>query len=110
MRLPGQPSAEHLRKQAKRLAKAGGLRLTAAQHQLARDHGFANWAALMREVAARTRAPLAAAAVRGDAAAVEALLAAGAPVDALRTRGTRRSTSSAEATRPTRPASRSHGG
>ena len=42
--LPPNPSAEHLRKQAKRLAKAGNLKLAAAQHRLANDYGFAGWA------------------------------------------------------------------
>lgn len=83
MRLPDKPSAEHLRKQAKRLAKAEAIRLAVAQRRLARDYGFAGWAALIAEVDARARArePLAAAAARGDVAAVEELLAAGAPVD-----------------------------
>jgi len=81
MNLPDHPSFEHLRKQAKRLAKAGGLRLSAAQHKLARDYDFPNWAALKRAVAARSGRSLAEAAARGDVAAVEALLAAGAPVD-----------------------------
>jgi len=80
MRLPDKPSAEHLRKQAKRLARSAAIRLAAAQHRLARDYGFDSWAALMRAVEA-ARSPLSEAAARGDLAAAEALLAAGAPVD-----------------------------
>src|ERR1044072_3361811 len=79
--LPPNPSAEHLRKQAKRLAKAEGLKLAAAQHRLAKDYGFAGWAELMRAVEARRRSPLAAAAARGDVEAVRALLTEGAAVD-----------------------------
>src|SRR5688572_6923536 len=79
--LPQQPSAEHLRKQARRLAKAEGLKLAAAQHKLAKDYGFANWAALMRAVERRRRSPLSQAAARGDVDAVRALLAEGAAVD-----------------------------
>ncbi|HTU11969.1 MAG TPA: ankyrin repeat domain-containing protein [Allosphingosinicella sp.] len=78
--LPRNPSAEHLRKQAKRLARAEGLKLAAAQHRLAKDYGFANWAALMRELA-RRRSPLSDAAARGDFEAVRALLAEGAAAD-----------------------------
>lgn len=80
MRLPDKPSAEHLRKQAKRLAKSEAIRLAAAQRRLARDYGFKSWAALMR-AALPARSSLSEAAARGDLAAVEALLAVGAPVD-----------------------------
>jgi peptide-methionine (S)-S-oxide reductase len=79
--LPKNPSAEHLRKQAKRLAKAEGLKLAAAQHKLAKDHGFANWAGLMGAVEARRRSPLSSAAARGDVEAVRMLLGEGANVD-----------------------------
>jgi len=79
--LPANPSAENLRKQAKRLAKAEGLKLAVAQRRLARDYGFAHWAELMRAVAARRRSPLSAAAARGDVESVRALLARGAVVD-----------------------------
>lgn len=82
--LPARPSKEHLRKTAKRLAKAEGLSLTAAQRRLAADYGFLSWGALMRAVdAARQprRSALSEAAVRGDAAKVAALLAQGAPVE-----------------------------
>ncbi|HYE44301.1 MAG TPA: ankyrin repeat domain-containing protein [Caulobacter sp.] len=49
--LPDRPSAEHLRKQAKRLAREAGLRLAEAQRRLAADYGFGAWAQLMRRVA-----------------------------------------------------------
>ena len=52
-RLPPNPSKEHLRKQAKRLAKDKTLKLAAAQRQLAAEHGAASWAELMRRVEAR---------------------------------------------------------
>jgi len=83
-RLPERASSEHLRKQAKRLAKAEGLKLGHAQRRLARDHGFPNWATMMRAIderAAPGRSPLSQAAARGDAAAVARLLGEGAAVD-----------------------------
>lgn len=84
--LPAKPSAEHLRKQAKRLAKTAALPLAAAQRRLAEAYGQPSWSALMAEVARRRGAdpglaPLAAAARAGDLAAVEALLAQGAAPD-----------------------------
>lgn len=77
--LPPNPSKEHLRKQAKRLARDTALTLAAAQRQLAVDHGAANWAELMRQVeAAVPLSPLSAAARSGDIAALRRLLATGA--------------------------------
>lgn len=79
--LPDRPSKEHLRKQAKRLARAGSLGLAEAQRRLAADYGMRDWAELMRRVeAARgdtALSPLAAAAKAGDLAAVRLLLAEG---------------------------------
>ena len=79
--LPDRPSSEHLRKQAKRLAKRIHVQLAVAQRQLAGDYGFADWAGLMAHVRgltpARTLPPLAAAARAGDAALVERLIAQG---------------------------------
>jgi hypothetical protein len=79
--LPLHPSAEHLRKQAKRLAKSRGLQLAAAQHTLANEYGFPDWAGLMRDVRARqpeaSPSPLAEAAQAGDVALVLRLLADG---------------------------------
>ncbi|MFZ5778864.1 MAG: ankyrin repeat domain-containing protein [Pseudomonadota bacterium] len=79
--LPDRPSPEHLRKQAKRLARAGSLGLAEAQRRLAADYGSRDWAELMRRVAAArgdgTLSPLAAAAKAADAAAARRLLAEG---------------------------------
>lgn len=79
--LPDRPSSEHLRKQAKRLAKRLHLQLADAQRRLAADYGFADWAALMAHVRGLTPArplpPLVAAARAGDAALVERLIAEG---------------------------------
>ncbi len=44
------PSEEHLRKEAKRLARDVGIQLAAAQRQLAHEYGYANWAALIAVV------------------------------------------------------------
>jgi len=83
--LPAHPSQEFLRKEAKRLARAEACPLTAAQARIAHDHGFPNWARLMRAVVTRIdegrRSPLSQAAARGDETAVRELLAAGAAVD-----------------------------
>lgn len=51
-RLPVRPSEEHLRKQAKRLAKAEDLPLATAQHRLATEYGARNWAELLSIVTA----------------------------------------------------------
>jgi ankyrin repeat protein len=84
--LPARPSKEHLRKQAKRLARDKSLGLAAAQRTLAAGYGANSWAELMRRVdAARGEAaplsPLAAAARAGDLAAVRRLIAEGQPTD-----------------------------
>jgi len=77
--LPPNPSKEHLRKQAKRLARDKSLKLAVAQRQLAAEHGAASWADLMRQVeAAVPLSPLSAAARSGDVASVRRLLADGA--------------------------------
>ena len=82
--LPARPSREHLRKQAKRLSRERSVGLAAAQHAVAKDYGFPNWAELMRHVAsvraeeAVPPSPLFAAVRAGDAGAVRELLAAGA--------------------------------
>jgi hypothetical protein len=49
-RLPIRPSLEHLRKQAKRLARLEQRHLTEAQRQLAADYGFSSWEALAANV------------------------------------------------------------
>jgi ankyrin repeat protein len=86
--LPDRPSKEHLRKQAKRLAKDRALKLADAQRELARGYGFATWADLMRRVeeirgepAPRVLSPLSEAARAGDVATVRRMLADGAAVD-----------------------------
>jgi hypothetical protein len=60
--LPSIPHPDHLRKQAKaRLAamraKTPGARLAEAQGLIAREYGFASWAALQAEVASRQQSP-----------------------------------------------------
>lgn len=91
--LPENPSAEHLRKQAKRLAKAESLQLAEAQRRLARDYGHADWAALMRAVEPKAPAKRNASDALGDAAeagdfgAVERLLTAGAAPEGTPTDG-----------------------
>jgi peptide-methionine (S)-S-oxide reductase len=86
--LPERPSAEHLRKQAKRLAKEAGLKLAEAQRRLANEYGSATWADLLQRVlAARalgplqhgTLSPLAHAARAGELGVVLRLLTEGEP-------------------------------
>jgi peptide-methionine (S)-S-oxide reductase len=86
--LPDRPSKEHLRKQAKRLAKDQSLKLAEAQRALAREYGLSSWADLMRRVEdmrgdepAPSLSPLSLAARAGDVAAVRRLLAGGDQVD-----------------------------
>lgn len=61
--LPAIPHSDHLRKQAKaRLsamrARAPATRLAEAQTVIAREYGFASWAALQAEVAKRAESPM----------------------------------------------------
>ena len=82
--LPARPSLEHLKKAAKRLARAEGLSLARAQKRLAADHGFGSWAELKRQVSAAAPAPdagLGAAAAAGGLAEVRRRLAEGAAPD-----------------------------
>ncbi|MGD9882433.1 MAG: hypothetical protein AB7F22_00160 [Reyranella sp.] len=86
--LPARPSKEHLRKEARRLAKDRRLGLAEAQRLLAFEYGFKTWAALIRGVAElrvgerpAPLPPLVVAARVGDVAAVRRLLAEGASVD-----------------------------
>jgi hypothetical protein len=80
--LPANPSEEHLRKEAKRLAKTQGVRVAEAQRALAHEYGFDNWARLIAHVRAAGGLPAIVVAARaGDLAAVERLIAAGAPVN-----------------------------
>ncbi len=86
--LPANPSQEYLRKEAKRLAKAEGLKLAAAQRRLAREYGYKTWAALIGAVQDAAPAkpvvvrPLVEAAARADEDTVRTLLAAGERPDA----------------------------
>jgi hypothetical protein len=62
--LPPVPNSDNLRKRAKtRLvelrAHASSTRLAEAQHLIAREYGFASWAALQAEVARRRERPVA---------------------------------------------------
>jgi ankyrin repeat protein len=83
--LPANPSHEHLRKQAKRLAKSHEIALSAAQRRLAGEYGYRSWAALMRVVDGASStpdvgpSPLSAAAARVDEATVRDLLLRGEP-------------------------------
>jgi ATP-dependent Lon protease len=54
--LPPNPSAEYLRKEAKRLARDDAMQLTAAQRRLAHEYGYRNWAELMTAVASMSLA------------------------------------------------------
>jgi ankyrin repeat protein len=78
--LPPRPSREHLRKQAKRLARERNLQLSIAQRLLAAEYGERSWAELMHRVAAMgsdaptARSRLARAAEIGDLTAVRSLL------------------------------------
>jgi ankyrin repeat protein len=50
--LPQRPSLEHLRKQAKARKRDRGVPLSQAQHQLAREYGFASWPKLVHHMQA----------------------------------------------------------
>jgi ankyrin repeat protein len=79
--LPARPSREHLRKEAKRLARERSAPLAAAQRSLANEYGFRNWAELMRHVESvrgERPTPLFAAVRAGDVDEVRRLLAGGA--------------------------------
>jgi peptide-methionine (S)-S-oxide reductase len=87
-RLPANPSQENLRKQAKTLAKAEGLRLATAQRRLAGEYGYRTWADLLRAADGSASAEadggssdLSLAAGRADEDQVRARLAQGEPVN-----------------------------
>jgi Ankyrin repeats (many copies) len=50
--LPPRPSLEHLRKQAKTRKRERRIGLSQAQHELAREYGFASWPKLVHHVQA----------------------------------------------------------
>ncbi len=85
--LPARPSQEHLRKQAKRLARDKSLGLAEAHRQIAAEYGFATWADLMRRIDAMRGdeivplSSLAAAARAGDLARVQRLIGEGQALD-----------------------------
>ncbi len=85
--LPARPSKEHLRKQAKRLARDKSLGLAEAQRRIAADYGSATWSHLMSRVDVARGAdpaplsPLAAAARAGDLGAVRRLIAERRSID-----------------------------
>jgi len=85
--LPARPSKEHLRKEAKRLAKERSLGLAEAQRRVALAYGSTTWADLMHRVDALRGAvqpplsPLGQAARAGDVETVRRLLREGHPVD-----------------------------
>jgi CubicO group peptidase (beta-lactamase class C family) len=57
-KLPSKPSLEHLQKQAKqRVKQDSSLQLAAAQHQIAQEYGFKNWAELAKTVEAMADHP-----------------------------------------------------
>lgn len=53
--LPLNPSAEYLRKAAKRLARKESIQLAAAQRQLAHDYGYGNWGEFMKRLLAMSQ-------------------------------------------------------
>jgi len=79
--LPAQPSLEFLRKEAKRRAKADGLKLAQAQRALAKEYGYRNWADMMHVIQFMHASALSQAAIRGKVDAVRALLEEGALVE-----------------------------
>lgn len=86
--LPAHPSLEHLRKQAKARRRERGIALSRAQHELAREYGFASWLHLVRHVQAAGLAGVERALVLADPAALSAQLrsdttAATAPIAGL---------------------------
>ncbi len=76
--LPGRPSLQHLRKQAKTLRRERGVPLHHAQHELARSYGFPSWPRLVRYVQAAGLDGIERALALADPAALAPLLTAGA--------------------------------
>jgi hypothetical protein len=76
--LPEKPNLEYLKKEAKELLRGmPQAKLADAQHQLAKEYGFATWAKLKLHVEALSQTPaeaLKAAVCASDAARVQALL------------------------------------
>ena len=76
--LPQHPSLEHLRKQAKARKSERGIALSQAQHELAREYGFASWPKLVHHVQAGGLEGIERALVLADPAALAELLPAAA--------------------------------
>jgi len=74
--LPPHASLEYLRKQAKARKRDRAIALSQAQHDIAREYGFASWPKLVHQVQASRLAGIERALVLADAAALSRLLAA----------------------------------
>ncbi|NEE03272.1 ankyrin repeat domain-containing protein [Phytoactinopolyspora halotolerans] len=74
--LPPRPSLEYLRKQAKSRRRERGIRLSEAQRQIAREHGFASWPKLVHYVQISGLGGLEGALVRADSTSLSTLLRA----------------------------------
>ena len=74
--LPQKPSLEHLRKQAKTRKRERAIRLSQAQHELAREYGFASWPKLVHHVQALGLEGIERALVLADGSSLSAILAA----------------------------------
>jgi hypothetical protein len=72
--LPPHPSLEYLRKQAKSRKRERGIGLSQAQHQLAREYGFASWPQLVRHVQSSSLEGIERALVLADTRALARLL------------------------------------
>src|SRR5215211_21954 len=76
--LPERPSFEHLRKQAKARGREQGTALSQAQHELAREYGFASWPKLIHHVQASALQGVERALVLANPVALERFLPAAA--------------------------------
>jgi hypothetical protein len=74
--LPQKPSLEYLRKQAKARRRERALSLSQAQHELAREYGFASWPKLVHHVQALELEGIERALVLADGSVLSAILAA----------------------------------
>jgi ankyrin repeat protein len=74
--LPERPSLEHLRKHAKARRRERSIPLSQAQHELARQYGFASWPKLVRAIQASQLHGIERALVLADPTALAAVLEA----------------------------------
>ncbi|MGH3646430.1 MAG: ankyrin repeat domain-containing protein [Micromonosporaceae bacterium] len=72
--LPERPSLEYLRKLAKSRKRAGGIALSQALHDLAREYGFDSWPKLLHHVQAAQLHGIERALVMADVPALSAIL------------------------------------